>query len=415
MARKQSVHRPTPWLQRRPTLIAVTPRVRWFGVILGLIALVWLLHAAPSVLAILLGGFTLALILSFPIQFLERYMARGLAILLTFLGLFGLIALAAFALVPALIDQLTALIADAPALTTKANQLLTDFLKPFQERGWLTGTPEDLINQAQQAALNRAQEFAQTFLTFLLSWVKGALNLLLSVVGSLFIAVYMLLDTRKLKATFLAAAPKRYRTDVAELWEEFARSLSRYIAGLFVVIIVQGVASAIALSLLGIPYAIVLGAWVSATAILPMIGAWLGAIPAVVIAAFISPFKVVAVIVVYVLLQQLEGNLLTPKIQGQALKVHAILIFLAVIAGGEIAGLPGALLAVPALAILRVLFDFFRHRLRVVEPMAIPDNPPSLITRPTVIIEEPVVVQEVPARNVAAPSAIPTKHSPKKP
>jgi predicted PurR-regulated permease PerM len=108
---------------------------------------------------------------------------------------------------------------------------------------------------------------------------------------------------------------------------------------------------------------------VSLTSILPYIGAWLGAIPAIIIAAFISPKTAIFTVLLYLGIQQLEGNLLTPRIQGDALRVHPILVFLAVIAGSQLAGLRGAIFAVPTLAVLRVLFDFFRRRLRVQEPV----------------------------------------------
>ena len=94
-----------------PTPILVTPRVRWALILVGIVALVLLIRAAPSILSITLGGFTLSLVLSFPVRALERIMPRGVAILVTFLGLVGLIVLAAFALVPTLITQLTDLIA----------------------------------------------------------------------------------------------------------------------------------------------------------------------------------------------------------------------------------------------------------------------------------------------------------------
>jgi predicted PurR-regulated permease PerM len=393
-----------------PTLIAVSPRVRWAAVVLGLIVLVLLLRAAPSILTISLGGFTLALILSFPVRFLARYIPRGFAIAVTFLGLIGVIALVLVALIPTLIDQLTDLVNATPTLTQEANQLLRDILTPLQERGWLTGTPDDLINQAQQELINRAQTFAQGFLTLLLSWVTGAINVLLNTFGIIFVAIYLLSDTRKLKATYLWMAPKRYRADAEELWADFSESLSRYIAGLFVVIIVQGVVSTIALTLVGIPYALVLGAWVSATAILPFIGAWLGAIPAITIAAFISPVKAIIVVVIYVLIQQFEGNVLTPRVQGQALRVHAILVFLAVIAGSELAGLAGALFAVPALAVLRVLFDFLRRRLRVVDPLPVPARQSVLL------IERPTVITPVPPASPDADPAAPQRRrlSPKR-
>jgi predicted PurR-regulated permease PerM len=131
--------------------------------------------------------------------------------------------------------------------------------------------------------------------------------------------------------------------------------------------VIQGALSAAGLFLLGVPYALLLGAWVSLTAIIPYLGAWLGAIPAVIVAFTVSPTTALLTALLYLVLQQLEGNFLQPKIQGTALNMPSILIFLAVISGGEIAGLLGVIFAVPALAVLKVLFDFFRARFQTEE------------------------------------------------
>ncbi len=80
----------------------------------------------------------------------------------------------------------------------------------------------------------------------------------------------------------------------------------------------------------------------------------------------VSPTAVVLTVVVFLAIQQLEGNVLTPMIQGQTIRVPAVVVFLGVIAGGDLFGLAGVLFAVPALAVARVLFDFFRVRLRTV-------------------------------------------------
>src|SRR5699024_1751093 len=116
---------------------------------------------------------------------------------------------------------------------------------------------------------------------------------------------------------------------------------------------------------LGVPYPLLLGAWVSVTAIIPYLGAFLGAIPAIALGFLVSPLTGVLVIVLYIVIQQLESNVLTPRIQGQAVRVHPIIVLLAVIAGGEIDGLRGAIFAVPTLAVARVLLDFLSARLRV--------------------------------------------------
>jgi predicted PurR-regulated permease PerM len=94
---------------------------------------------------------------------------------------------------------------------------------------------------------------------------------------------------------------------------------------------------------------------------------WLGAIPAVIVAFTVSPTTVLLTALLYLVIQQLEGNILQPAIHGKVLNMPSILIFLAVIAGGQIAGLLGVIFAVPALAVLKVLFDFFRVRLQMVD------------------------------------------------
>jgi predicted PurR-regulated permease PerM len=93
-----------------------------------------------------------------------------------------------------------------------------------------------------------------------------------------------------------------------------------------------------------------------------------------VLAFFQSPTTGVLAVVAYILIQQLEGNYLTPRIQGQVLHVHPILVLLAVIGGGQLAGLAGVIFAVPTLAVLRVFFDFFRARIRT-SPDTGPEGP----------------------------------------
>ena len=118
------------------------------------------------------------------------------------------------------------------------------------------------------------------------------------------------------------------------------------------------------LFLLGVPYALVLGVVVSIMAVIPYLGAWISGFLAVIVALTVSPTTALLTALLFLGIQQLEGNFLTPKIQGDTLHVHPILVFLAVIIGGGLGGIPGVIVAVPALAVLRVLFDFFRVRLK---------------------------------------------------
>jgi predicted PurR-regulated permease PerM len=350
----------------RPTPIRISRRTRNVLIALGIAALVLLMWGAPTVPVVMLGGVALAMALSFPVRWFSRLMPRGLAILATFVILVGIGALALLFLVPILIDQLASLISAAPDIARQARSIPSGVLMPLSDLGLWQGTPDQLMSRLGQDLVNLAQNLAQQVLGGLVRFVSVTFGIALSLFGVLFVAVYLLANVRGLKAAYLRTVPKRYRRDARELWDAFAFSLTRYLSGLSLDMFIQGALSAAALFFLGVPYALLLGSWVSLTAVMPYLGAWLGAIPAVVVALTVSPTKALLTALLFLVIQQLEGNFLQPAIQGRVLNLPSILIFLAVIAGGQIAGLLGVIFAVPALAILKVLFDFFRTRLETV-------------------------------------------------
>lgn len=354
--------------ESRPTPIPISRWTRTLLVFGGIAALLLIAYFAPSALYISIGGFALALILSFPVRALSRLMPRPLAILVTYLALIGAVILAFIILVPLLIEQLSSLIAAVPGFARGADRFAASLLQPLAERNLLSGaSPDEVVSDLVARISERASGLAENFLSGLVGIISGAAGFAINLIGAIFVSVYLLLDVRKIKAFYLRSFPHAYRWDGDQLWNSFGQSLSRYIGGLAFVVLIQGTLTAIALSLIGVPYAILLGAWVSVTAIIPYIGAFLGAIPGVIVALFVSPTVAVVTALVYLAIQQIEGNFLTPRVQGQALRVHPIIVLLAIVVGGALAGLVGVIVAVPTLAVLRVLFDFFRVRLRTVE------------------------------------------------
>jgi predicted PurR-regulated permease PerM len=347
----------------RPTPIRISRRVRIVLAVLGILVFALIMWASPTVPIVLLGGFAVALVLSFPVRWLSHIMPRWLAMLVTFLVLGGVVLLALLILVPILIVQLISFVKAVPDAVTSARHTLRHVLQPLANYGLLKGTPDQFIAELGHDVVNFAKSAGRNVLGGLVSFVSRTISLVLSLFGVLFVAVYLLANVRKIKATYLTAAPKRYRRDAAELWESEGRSLSRYLSGLGLDMLMQGAISSVFLFLLGVPYALLLGTWVAIAAIIPYLGAWLGAIPAVLVALTVSPVKAILTALLYLVIQQIEGNVLLPRIQGQALNMPSILIFLGVIAGGEIAGFLGILFAVPTLAVLKALFDFFRARL----------------------------------------------------
>ena len=349
----------------RPTPIVIGTWTVIIIAIVGLVAAVLLVRAAPSMLTILLGGATLALLLSFPVRAFARFMPRGIALLLSLLLLVGLLIVALVVLVPLLMEQLSMLITALPDLAVRTDAFLRTLLRRLAQSNIISQDPASVMTDLGQALAERVQVLARAALSGIVGGITSTVNLAIQIFGIAFVAVYLLLDIRTIKAGYVRLAPHRYRRDAWNLWEAFAQSLSQYLGGLIVIMALQGIVSGIALWLLGVPYAVLLGLWVSVTAIIPYLGAWLGAVPALIVALFISPTTALVTGVLFLAIQQLEGNVLTPRIQGQAIRVHPILVFLAVTAGGELVGLVGVIFAVPVLAIARVLFDFLRVRLHL--------------------------------------------------
>lgn len=348
-----------------PTPIPISRRTRSILVALALVALVVLLWQAPSLPTFALGGTALAIVLSFPVRLLSRIMPRWLAIFLAFL-LVAALAVTAFAgVVPILLEQLGALINAIPAISERIDEQLPRLLKRSGADSLLPLPVDEFIERAKGDLLKAIQNLARRLLGEVLPFVASVVSTAITLFGFIFIAAYLLADARKLHCSVLLTSPHHYRRDVRDLWNTFSFTLSRYLGGLAVSLSVQGALSAAALYALDVPYALLLGAWVALTALIPYLGAWIGAIPAVLLALSISLQTAVFTALLFLFIQMLESNLLTPRLQGKALRVHPVIVFLAAVAGAELAGLVGVIFAVPVLAVAHVLFEFFRARVRV--------------------------------------------------
>jgi predicted PurR-regulated permease PerM len=333
-----------------------------------LAALVFVAWRVPSTLIIVAGGFALATLLSAPVRTLSRIMprrSRGLAVVVTFLVIVGLIVVGALFVVPRFMAQFATLSDSLPALAESGRRYLLMRLEQLDEWGLLAGTPEQIAPKIESDISESIEGLGGGLLGDPAALVSGAFGIAVELFGMVFVAAYLLADSRRIKVAYLTAAPKRYRHDARGLWNAFEHSFSRYLSGLFLDLFIQGAVSAVALYLLGVPYALALGAWVSLAALIPYFGSVLGAVPAVIVAFTVSPLTALLTVIAFFVIQQVEGNYLMPRIHGRVLHIHPVPIMLAVIVGWGLFGIMGMVLAVPALAVLRVLYDFFSVRLRM--------------------------------------------------
>jgi predicted PurR-regulated permease PerM len=357
------------------TPIWISRRTRQALVVAGVATLALVLWRVPTLVSLCAGGVALAVALSFPVRTFSRVMPRSAAIASTILLAAALIGLVITVFAPIIVDQLRALVAAVPGIAGQLDARVPSVLDSLTARGLLPGTPEHVLADMQQRLLVGVQQFAGRLLGGLGSVVTGVVGVVVALLGIMLVAVYLLVDARRIQAGLLRASPHRYRRDMRALWNAFGETLSRYLAGLALSIFIEGTLAAILFHLLGVPYAFLLGAWVSVTAVIPYVGAWLGYTPGVLLALAISPTRALLTLLLCLLNNLVVGNVISPRIQGRAVRVHPMLAFFAVITGGALFGMPGVVLAVPAMAVLRVLYDFLRVRVRVVDESPASDHP----------------------------------------
>jgi predicted PurR-regulated permease PerM len=248
-------------------------------------------------------------------------------------------------------------------------------------RGLLDTTPDQAMAQLQQTGAQRVEGLLEGFVARAFDTLSGTVGGIFTTLSVILIAAYLLADGDRFKLGLIRLLPIQYRDDAIVLWSDVVDALSRYLTGLLVSLSFQGIASTIGLMLLGVPFAILLGSWTTLGAIIPYIGSYIGGVPATIVAFTVSPTTGLLTALLYVAINFTDGNLIAPRVQGQAIRVPPLLIFLAVIAGGQMAGIWGALMAVPTLAVLRVVYDFLQERV-VVVPQTLDPLPVALVDLP---------------------------------
>ena len=185
------------------------------------------------------------------------------------------------------------------------------------------------------------------------------------------------------------------------------RALVGYVKGQLLLSLIIGASAGIGLYLLGLlglapgmeKYAIVFGAWVAFTELIPYLGPWLGAIPPFVYELVVHPISALWVALLFLGIHQIEGHIVVPNVMGSALRLHPLLVIFGLLAGAELYGLPGIFVALPLLAVMRAIWEFFSDRIQLEEwkGVVVPVEVEVEETRPI----KPVPPEEPPEAKVA--------------
>ncbi len=174
-----------------------------------------------------------------------------------------------------------------------------------------------------------------------------------------FILFYFLKDDRWIFASLVALSPVRYRTRAAGILRKADTTLARYMQGQSIIAAILGCLTFLGYLLIGLPNAFILAVITMITSFIPIFGALIGALPAALVGLAISPLLLCKVFLVLVVVQQLEGNLISPRLQGARMNIHPLMVLFVVIVSYALFGVLGSLFAVPTYAVLRVMAKMF--------------------------------------------------------
>jgi predicted PurR-regulated permease PerM len=186
----------------------------------------------------------------------------------------------------------------------------------------------------------------------------------------LVLSFLMLLEAPGIIGAFLALLSAEHREQVRRIGQDAARAVTGYMAGNLVISVVAGTVTYVALRVSGVPFANVLGLWVGFADLLPLVGATLGAVPTVLIAFLHSTGSGIAMLIVYIVYQQIENHVLQPVVMSRTVQLNPLLVLLSVLVGVELASLVGALLAIPAAGVIQVVVrDLWDERQARLKPV----------------------------------------------
>ena len=306
------------------------------------LAFVWLLYQIKEVIIVLFASYILMVSLKPVVSWMEdRRIPKIAAIALTYISILALLILLIFPLVPFFAEQVNKLFINFPVFLNNAAQGLGI---EIDERSIAQAFPAEGIGQN------------------VFAFAGGVFGGLFSVIAAFVISIYLFVDYSSIRDGFMDFFPKSKREKVGTIIDQTEDRLGGWFRGQIALSLFIGVVTWIALTALQLDqYALPLAVLAGLLEIVPTVGPILAAIPAVIIGLSISPTLALILVVVYIGIQILENNILVPRIMQKAVGLNPIIVILGITIGGKFFGIPGALLSVPFISLLVVIYKNVRE------------------------------------------------------
>jgi predicted PurR-regulated permease PerM len=325
-------------------------------VVIGVVIAVRILAALQSILLIVLAAFVVSLGLQPAIRWMEtKGLRRGTAMAVMILVGLVVIAGAALAIVPVIVEQ-----------AARATERLPEIWDDLRTRSGILG---DFANR-----FDVGSGFPADFDPVAL--LGPVLLTMFNIVTLLLLTPYFAVSFPNLKLAVFRLIAYDHREDYVYMVNRAVDLTANYIVGNLIISLAAGVTAFLVFTAIGLPYALALATWVALMDLIPAIGALIGMIPVVIVASQTGMREVVFAIIFFVLYQQFENYVVAPRVMRKAVNLNPALVIIALLVGGSLGGLVGALLALPVAALTKVLITefFVEGRLQTVREETRGDN-----------------------------------------
>jgi predicted PurR-regulated permease PerM len=345
-----------PWLRILIVLGVIFVGVQLFGIAWDLI------RELSDIILIFVLAWLLAFLLNPAVQFLtdRRDTPRVVAVSTVYLSVLTALVAVAFLIIPPTVSQLSSFGDRVPTYALNASHFFRN-LQPWLDDHHIP------VDTRQVAISNDLVAGARTFGTQLASNALGFGASLLTAVFDTFVVLiisfYMALDGPRITRAMLQVTPRRFRDDVVLLVASIDRSFGGYVRSSLVLALVYGAGTAAAMFALGLPFALPVSVFSGAMLIVPFVGDFVAILPPVLVGLVsVSPAQVGILLLLLVALQQLVLQILRPRIMGKSVGLHPLWVLAAILAGARIAGVWGAIFAVPVAAIIQTIVQLYYFR-----------------------------------------------------
>jgi len=363
--------------------LVVSTYLQYIVLAVGVLFLASFVRQVNGVILTFLAAGVLAYALNPIVRFLERRrVPRVVAVVGVFLVLILVVTTALLVIIVPAVGQVQQIASKPQQIVAQANGLLEQAQNLPYVGQYVTELDQDRVLQLLRSNAPSAGQVANVAVG-VIGGVFGIFGVIFNLLLLVLVSVYLLLERERITRALLRTIPGTIRDQSLELFHAVEQTLIRYLRGQLLLCSIMGVIGwAIMFFTVG-DYALLVGAWVAVTEIIPVLGAFLGAIPAVLIALLIKDGGFTMALIVaglFLVAQQIEGNILVPRIQGGSTGVHPLWVLFGTLAGTALYGVVGAIFAVPVVAIVAATIRYLRGTLafeRWSKPPLTPEEPPK--------------------------------------